>query len=249
MTEDIQPPAFIEIMQTVFPVVATVPGHSDELARPDFFGTAFCVRRDVFMTAEHVYRAAAAHGDVSLGGPSEAPMMGGARVQSVECWPDRDIAVLYCQAGVVTELDTWLATRAQLLTDLSSFGYPHAVTRAHDRDHFEIVFRGYKGYVITIRGFDRLPNKPAVYEISCPFPEGLSGGPVMLEHEGRIVVAGVVIGSETVTYGGVDQTVGIAMIADEIVSLTSERLGGPLGAALRLNAAVVQHGQPPPAPG
>ena len=68
-----------------------------------------------------------------------------------------------------------MADRVQVLTDLSAFGYPHAVTRANDTEHFKVVYRAYKGHVITTRGFWRLPAEPAVYEISCRFPEGLSG--------------------------------------------------------------------------
>jgi hypothetical protein len=36
-------------MQTVFPVGALVPQVPGEMARPDFFGTAFAVARDVFI--------------------------------------------------------------------------------------------------------------------------------------------------------------------------------------------------------
>src|SRR5688572_5989912 len=116
-------PAFIEVLRTVFPVIATVPDHHSELARPDFFGTAFAVGAGVFMTADHVVRAASAHGQVTLGGPIDQAMMGGAAVVDVESWPERDIAVLFCKAGGLTLLNTWLIERVQVLTDLFSFGY------------------------------------------------------------------------------------------------------------------------------
>jgi hypothetical protein len=234
---------FIDILRTVFPVVATVPGGEGELARPDFFGTAFAVADGVFMTADHVARAAAGHGQLTLGRSSEKPMLVGARVQEWESWPERDVALLFGPTNELTLLNTWLISRVQVLTDLSSFGFPHAITRENGREHFDVVFRAYKGHVITTRGFDRLPNRPTVYEMSYPYPEGLSGGPVLLNHEGQLAVAGIVIGSQSVSYGGVDHTVGIALIADEIASLRSERLGGTLGDVLRFNAAELRHGE------
>jgi hypothetical protein len=88
---------FIDIFQTVFPVVATVPGEDTELARAEFFGTAFGVAPGVYMTAHHVASAAAAHGELALvGGPSSQPMMGGAKVDHWESWPERDVALVYC---------------------------------------------------------------------------------------------------------------------------------------------------------
>jgi hypothetical protein len=49
---------FIDIMRTVFPVVALNRDDAGQAARPDFFGTAFAVAPGVFMTAAHVVRAA-----------------------------------------------------------------------------------------------------------------------------------------------------------------------------------------------
>jgi hypothetical protein len=237
----------IDILQTVFPVVATERNDAGELARPDFFGTAFAVGRGVFMTAAHVVEAARQHGRVTLAGPTgERTPMGGAKVDRFEVWADYDIALLFCNAPA-TVMNLWLTTRVQVLTDLSSFGYPHAITRNNDQEHFAVLFRAYKGYVITSRGFDRLNGKPAVYEISCPFPEGLSGAPVLFNLGDNLAVAGVVIGVETVEYGGVSQSVGIAMIADEIAGLSSSTLGGTLGDRLAWDGATVMHGdQEPP---
>jgi hypothetical protein len=237
--------SFIDIAETVFPVVATLPGSVTQLARPDFFGTAFAVGRGVYMTAEHVLAAALKHGQLALEGPSGHPtmMLKSTKVSDWESWPDRDVALLYCDSERGTLLDTWLAIRVQLLTDLSAFGYPHAVTRTNERDHFEVVFRGYKGHVIAIRGFDRLPGKPAVYEISCPYPEGLSGAPVLLQHRGAIAVAGVVVGSQTISYGGAEHSVGIAMIADEILELPSARLRNSIGMGLGLRGAELRFDQ------
>jgi hypothetical protein len=51
----------------------------------------------------------------------------------------------------------------------------------------------------------------------------------------------MVLGVDTVSYGGVEQSVGVAMIADEIVELRSSKLGDSIGAGLRLNAATYSH--------
>jgi hypothetical protein len=180
---------FIEVLNTVFPVIAINPGTAGEMARADFFGTAFAVGPGVFMTAAHVVANAAVKGQLAIAGPREdQPMLGAARVNDYEAWSDRDVALLFCDAPNVTPLDTWLVERVQLLTDLSSFGFPHAVTQSPAADRLDVVFRAYKGHVITIRGFERLNGSPPVYEISCPFPEGMSGAPLLLNAQGRLAV-------------------------------------------------------------
>ena len=52
-----------------------------------------------------------------------AQPLGAARVQRVETWPERDLAILLCNVSDVTQLTTWLTNRVQALTDLSSFSY------------------------------------------------------------------------------------------------------------------------------
>jgi len=52
----------------------------------------------------------------------------------------------------------------------------------------------------------------------------MSGAPVLFGVEDRLLVAGVVLGVDTVTFAGVPQSVGIAMIADEILDVLGEPL-------------------------
>lgn len=163
--------------------------------------------------------------------------MVGAPVRRIELFEDYDVALLDCTSDGSTALNVWLTNRAQPLMDLSSFGYPHAVTRLNDTDHFDVVFRAYKGHVITTRGFERLPARPAVYEVSCPYPQGMSGAPVLLTIGNQLAVAGMVLGSDTVEYAGVPHTVGIAISADEICLLHSQLLGGRIASALRFEGA------------
>src|SRR6185369_8286483 len=118
-----------------------------------FFGTAFAVAQGIFMTAAHVVEAARQHGQLSLAGPTGEPAaMGGAKVDHFEVWPERDVALLFCNAPA-TVLDLWLTNRVQVLTDLSAFGFPHAITKSNNHEQFDVLFRAYKGYVITSRGF------------------------------------------------------------------------------------------------
>src|SRR4029450_162862 len=126
-----------------------------EMARPDFFGTAFAVGPGVFMTADHVVEEASGVGQLAIGGPSSRdgqPIVGAARAVAVERWPERDIALLFCNVNPAetTVLDHWLGPRVQVLTDLGAFGYPHAVTQSPEGDRYTVVFRGYKGHMITV---------------------------------------------------------------------------------------------------
>lgn len=115
------------------------------------------------------------------------------------------------------------------LDDVSRFGYPHALTQEEGRNRLDVVFRSYKGYVITTRGFERLPSRPGVYEVSTPFPEGSSGAPLLWAKDGRMFLVGMVLGEAVVTYGGVENRVGIAMPTLQLAICKSVRLGKRLG--------------------
>jgi hypothetical protein len=63
---------------------------------------------------------------------------------------------------------------------------------------------------------------------------------MLLNNRERLIVVGIVLGVDTVTYGGVPQNVGIAMIGDEILFLESRMLGGRLAQTLNLTAATIK---------
>lgn len=235
------PNSYIDIQQTVFPVASMRPGKK-ELTRGDFWGTAFAIGETLFMTAAHVARNAAAEGELWLGGPTSVGMpMGFAPITEYELFAGLDIALLRSDKPLrVTVLNEWLVSRVQLLQDLSTFGYPHAATIEEEKERIDVVFRGYKGHVITTKGFRRLPGEPAVYEVSCPFPVGLSGAPVLWPKDDKLLVAGVVIGTDNIYYGGVEQTPGIAVVADEIARANSKMLGGTLGDKAGLVAVAIE---------
>lgn len=225
----------IDIMKTVFPVAARKPG-TREFTRPDFFGTAFAVAPNIFVTAAHVWHNAAADGEPCITGGSPSGPLGAAFIDAHELFDDIDVAIVRTSTRPdVTLLTSWLATRVQVLTDLIAFGYPHAVTLDHeDKEQWNAVFRAFKWSVIVVRGFDRLPQSPAVYEVSTPFPEGLSGAPILWAHDDRLVVVGIVIGRQTVIYAGEEQRAGIGLVADQLLNRHSDLLGGIFGEKLGL---------------
>jgi hypothetical protein len=93
------------------------------------------------MTAAHVVTAALEQGEPALAGSvGNRRTMGGRKVDQWEVFPDRDVALLFCEIADATVLDTWLVNRVQVLTDLSSFGYPHAVTRSNETSTSKLYF-------------------------------------------------------------------------------------------------------------
>lgn len=218
----------IDITKTVFPVAAATGNGQFELAQPRFFGTAFAIAPGLFLSAYHVTEAAKAAGAPMLLGPTApgAPL-GGKLITQVEAWPDIDVALIHCPVTEgVTLLNKWLAARPQVLQDIASFGYPHAITHGAAGDRLDVVFRAYKGYVIATRQFERLPALPGVFEVSTPFPEGMSGAPALwTSPDGHLFVVGLVLGESVVEYGGVANRVGIALPADQIGDIASPVLG------------------------
>ena len=233
----------IDIMKTVLPVAARRPG-TQELTRPDFFGTAFAVAPNIFLTAAHVWHNAAKDGEPIIAGSSGGGSIGAAFVEAQELHDDIDIAIIRTNTKpAVTLLTNWLGhprpngptQRVQILTDLITFGYPHAVTYDfQNRERWNAVFRAFRGHVIVVRSFDRLPHAPAIYEVSTPFPEGLSGAPLLWSWDNKLVVVGVVIGRDSVIYAGEEQKAGIGLVADELLYRPSALLGGPFAEKLGL---------------
>jgi len=231
----------INVMKTVLPVGARKPG-TQELTRPDFFGTAFAVDRDVFITAAHVIKSALEDGEPVICGGASNGLIGGAFIDDYELLEDIDIAIVRTKTKPdVTILANWQADRVQVLTDLITFGYPYAVTLDHLNEHrYNAVFRAFKGSVVVVRAWDRIPNaSPAIYEVSTQFPVGTSGAPILWGHDGKLVVVGVVLGTQTVTYDGVATHAGIGLIADQLLRRESRLLGGMFAEKLKLNGFLV----------
>jgi hypothetical protein len=234
----------IDIMTTVFPVVAMKDTAGSEAARPDSFGTAFSISPGVFITAAHVVHEASAIGAVALvGSVTKGEPFGVARATHIEIWDDVDIAIVFAEPRV-TLLNVLLATRLQVLTDVASFGYPHAFTYVPDdprNPRIDVVFRAYKGHIVTTRAFERLKAAPAIYEVSSPFPPGMSGAPLLYQQQSQLAVAGVVIGCPKVHYRGMKQRVGAAVLIDEIAPLRIEHTGCAIGELPDLMTAILTY--------
>ena len=114
---------YIDVLETVFPVLAVRPDAEGQVARPDFFGTAFAVGPGVFMTAARVVVAAREYGALAIGktGGDGQPIRS-VTVEHVEAWPDRDIARLFCNNKVPTVLDTWMVKPVQFASSARRAG-------------------------------------------------------------------------------------------------------------------------------
>src|SRR5258707_554106 len=106
--------------------LAVVAGKGDytdnlfDLSRGEFHGTAFCVAPNLFMTAAHVYEAAAAAGNVAVGrlGPPRQQVQ---LVRDAEAYPDVDLAVLYCP-NLAAEILPFNFSPLNYLTDVCAIG-------------------------------------------------------------------------------------------------------------------------------
>ena len=238
--EPVRPaPPSIDIMRSVFAVAALKPKSEGEplstasLASPEFFGTAFAIAPGVYLTAAHVIRNADAAGSPVL----IIPVGAGEALSSVdiiafEIWDQFDLAAVFTEEDVATtKFDIWAGRRVDVLQDVASFGYPHATLPSRDGTRLDAVFRAYKGYVITTRGFERIQSEAAVYELSMPLPEGMSGAPALWKPPvgDYLILAGVVLGESVVEFAGVERRVGIALMVDQFAGLQSKRLGKRLG--------------------
>jgi hypothetical protein len=153
-------------------------------------GTAFSIGGDLFLTAAHVATAAAEAGDPWLG-----YLVGGklraARVSQHSLLDGVDLAILKCRVPDTKAL-RWTRRELPMLEDVQAAGYPFAL----DPEAGTVVFRAFKGYVVsTVRG-RRFKDAPWCYELSFACPEGLSGAPLWHVGEDPVVV-GVVLGTSS----------------------------------------------------
>lgn len=250
MTVDAVKAPALDILRTVFPVVALERENHGQAVRPDFFGTAFAIAPGWFLTAGHVVQAAEERGALAIAGPTGlgSEPLGAARAIRFELFKGHDLALVQCNldASESTLLNVLLAHELQLLTDVSSFGYPHAVTTTPAGDQMNVLFRGYKGHVITIRSLEGFAARPLVYEVSTPFPLGMSGAPLLFSAGNAMSVVGVVLAVNTISYGDIAHHVGIALTSSAILSIRSEMLGGLLAEKLPIGVAKLGIREPDP---
>jgi hypothetical protein len=86
--------------------------------------------------------------------------------------------------------------------------------------------RSFKGHVVTRRGLTNLPGVPPGYEISFVPPPGLSGAPLLLPQGESVVVTGVILKHHTAELAGRQMDLGLAVDAEELLTLESKLVGG-----------------------
>jgi hypothetical protein len=199
-----------------------------ELAQPVIFGTAFCLGPGIFLTAGHVARSAqCGDGQPALVVLGEDEPVSVRRVQKVEVIDSHDVAVLACKIPAIANLN-WQAEPLRLLSDVSAFGFPYALTVEEEPPLWRLSMRAFKGYVITRRRIWKLPSQPVGYEVSCPFPKGLSGAPLLRADPGipGLVLVGMVIASGSVEVDGEVTAFGEAVDILALQDVSSRIIGG-----------------------
>jgi hypothetical protein len=217
--------------------LAVVAGRGDRkdnvfnLNRGEFHGTAFCVAPHLFITAGHVYNAAAAAGDVALGrlGPPKPQVQ---LVRDAEVYPDVDLALLYCP-NLAAEILPVNFAPLTWLTDVVAIGYAFGLelTDLPGESHV-YQLRAFKGYVMNRRGLTQLRGVPPGYEVSFVPPPGLSGAPLLLPTGDSFAITGVVLKHHTAELAERQMDLGLAVDSEELLTLESRFVGGSIAERL-----------------
>jgi hypothetical protein len=204
--------------------------HLFDLSRAEFHGTAFPLTTDLFISAWHVFDAAAKSGKrVAVGRVMTSP----AQVQVVkdaDLFPDIDLAILLCPGLTVGKLEFEFRTLPYLAT-VASLGFPFGLTLNRVPPHTYIL-RGFKGNIVTRRGLTELPAVPPGYETSFVAPPGLSGAPLLSMDRREPAVVGMMLREDTLQIGQGDAArsmkIGIALDIQELLTLDCKFVGGSI---------------------
>jgi hypothetical protein len=194
-----------------------------------FYGTAFCLAPEVFLTAAHVFRAAQADaehkgGEVALARLTPNDFHGNT-VSEFEYFDGIDMAILKCP-GVHSQIVQLNFNSLTYLDDVFAMGFPFGF----EPPVFHL--RAFKGHIVTRRGLAMYSATPPGYELSFVPPPGLSGAPLMHNYQGRITIRGMILQHFTVEHMDRKMELGIALDIEEILTLTSSILGGSLAERL-----------------
>jgi hypothetical protein len=227
----------VDLTSLVFPVVSVKP-QSHELVLPVIYGTAFCIGPGIFLTAGHVARSAQGGGEPGLVVLGENEPVSVRRVLDCEVIDSHDVAVLTCKMPAIANLN-WQAEPLRLLSDVGAFGFPYALSVEEEPPLWRLSMRAFKGYVVTRRRIWKLPSQPVGYAVSCPFPKGLSGAPLLRADPGipDLVLVGMVIASGSVEINGEVTAFGEAVDILALQEVASRIIGGTLGDARRRQLA------------
>lgn len=218
--------------------LAVLAGHGDgtdglfDLHRGEFHGTAFCLAPELFITAAHVYEAAAGTGQVALArlGPSAQQIR---PVRDADVFPDIDLALMHCP-NLTAEILPMNFEPLHWLTDVFSFGYAFGLEVAAGPGKAHVYhLRAFRGHIVTRRGLTQLKGVPPGYEVSFVPPPGLSGAALLvMQPDGVQVVTGVVLKHHVAELAERRMELGLAVDSEELLTLESRLVGGSVAERL-----------------
>jgi hypothetical protein len=213
--------------------LAVVAGQADPsdpilaLSRAEFHGTAFGLAPGLFLTAGHVYKdALAGGGKVTLFRLTPGDVSGHF-VEDAQVFDHIDLALLYCPK-LQAEILPFAFEPLKYLTSVVSLGYAFGLTLFAPDKPGVYVLRAFRGHVVTRRGLTELPGVPSGYEVSLVPPPGLSGAPLLVTQDKDAVVVGVILKHHTAELAGRTMDLGLALDAEELLTVSSPLLGGSL---------------------
>jgi len=201
------------------------------LNRGEFHGTAFCIAPHFFITAAHVYQAAAENGAVALGrlGPEKPQIQ---LVRDAEVYEDIDLALLHCP-NLGAEILPVNFAALTWLTDVVAFGYAFGLELADLPGQPHVYqLRAFKGHVINRRGLTQLRGVPPGYEVSFVPPPGLSGAPLLFSVGDSPAVTGIVLKHHSAELAGRHMDLGLVLDSEELLTLESRLVGGSIAERL-----------------
>ncbi len=199
-----------------------------DVSTAEFHGTAFALASTLFITAHHVYAAAAASGKHVAVGNFMAPGQEGSVVVDADQFPSVDLTIMKCPALPSPPTFLYRFQPMDYLQDVAACGFPFGFTLLPGNPPQPLgILRSFRGNIVTRRGLDALPAVPPGYETSFPAPPGLSGAP-LLSIEGEPRVRGVIVGefSANTTTTHQPMTLGTAVDIEVLLTLDSKFVGG-----------------------
>jgi hypothetical protein len=151
-----------------------------------------------------------------------------------------DLALLRCP--IEAQSLPFSFTPLPLLHDVISAGWPFGLELPRGFPHEPPMWhlRAFKGYVVTRRALRHLPAAPPGYEISFIPPTGLSGAPLIIGDSAPRAIAGIVLMHHRAVHGDRSMDLGLALDAEELLTLDSKILGGSIAEKLFGRARLVR---------
>ncbi len=232
-----------------FPVVGMDAGADGSNKARAVCGSAFTLGGGHYLTAGHVWTAAASFplqgiglGTTSASGSEHVLIR---KIVDTAVFEAIDVAILQVEVSFGRTFP-WNAKPPALLDPVRAFGYPFGF----DSERETLAVRAFQGHIVGGGRTHRFSGQPAVSEVSFPCPRGLSGAP-LVRHGDTSEIVGMVLGneitemtvfSETETLseaGQVKQLIktealhlGLAIRASELLPLSCPLLGGTIEAWL-----------------